>query len=307
MSSSALSAATMSPVAALHFRQKQSWDCGIACGVAATAILEGVPEAEHDALYDELKSCLPSESIWSVELAMALQSRGLRPAFHSTVLGVNEAHANLSFYTSVLPEDRPRVSEMFARARDSMLPMEQHHVELDYICDKLSKLECLFIALLDLRKLRCSRCIISASTFQFTFAGHYVLAVGYSYESDSIAYLDPAVCHSSTRGRGPYCYMKAADFEAARMTAGTDEDLIELSRGAVPESAEAGARAGSGREAAAGSTEAGGGASERGGGGDDRLGASAARHPESAHAAGGAARDPTRRDMGVSAHAASTS
>jgi hypothetical protein len=95
--------------------------------------------------------------------------------------------------------------------------------------------------------------------------------------------------------------MKAADFEAARMAAGTDEDLIELSRGAVREPAEAGARAGSGTEAAAVSTEAGGSATERGGESYDRIEDSATEHPEPTQAVGLAARELTRRDMGVTA------
>jgi Guanylylate cyclase len=233
----------------LHYSQKHTWDCGLACCAAAAGLLlekaassAASIEAAYEALLPLVENSAGGNGVWSIELALALQeilkSRRITPSFHSTLLGINESHGALSFYSKgdTLAADKPRVEALFDKAKAAGLPMYQHKKPLDVICDKLSKKEAIFIALIDLRRLRCQRCLpfLGTGSFQFVFAGHYVLLLDYDYKSDSFRYLDPAkprlLLHSSSSAEHPHCncVMLASDFEAARTSIGTDEDLIEI-------------------------------------------------------------------------------
>ena len=208
------------------FRQKSWWDCGLACSASAASVVLGQPQ---ELLYKQLQAHVPLTSVWTVELALALQAVGVpRPVFYTRVLGVNAAHAELAFYAPLLSTERPRIAALFEVARSRGLVMAERSLSLDHICDHLSRRACMYVALVDLRRITCKRCLIAAGAFQFVFAGHYVLLVSYDYATDQIIYMDPNVSHSAHATSGPYCVMAAADIEAARLVKGTDEDIIEI-------------------------------------------------------------------------------
>lgn len=125
---------------------------------------------------------------------------------------------------------------MFTTAAKMSLIASQGKKELRYVQEKLARGEALFIALADLRRLRCQRCLpfLGTSSFQFIFAGHYVLLLDYDPRSDSFRYLDPAqpsmLTHSVRSSEHPHCncVIRATDFEAAWAATGTDHDLIEI-------------------------------------------------------------------------------
>ncbi len=81
----------------------------------------------------------------------------------------------------------------------------------------------MFICLVDLRKLICKDCgkLDPRHLLQFTFAGHYVVLLGYSFERDEIEYMDPGAGKDR-------CFIDASQLDQARRVVGTDEDIIEI-------------------------------------------------------------------------------
>lgn len=133
-----------------------------------------------------------------LQLSDAPLLRSIIPQFHSQVLGVDPAHAELAFYSSVLERDAPRIQKLFAQASSAGIPLQQHHVPLDRLCDALARRESIFIVLVDVRPLKCARCTLGAGHFRWSYSGHYILLTGYSYEADAFTYMDPAVGHGTS-------------------------------------------------------------------------------------------------------------
>jgi len=233
----------------VHVRQRYTWDCGLACVAAAVGIVNGDAAAATLAgTLAELQREVDGTSVWTVELALMLHRRGLSPSFFSILLGIDPAHAALPFYSSVLAVDEPRITSLFAIAATMGLRMNQQHVNLDTLCHRLASKQSVFIVLVDARKLRCHRCMLfNTGSLSMSFVGHYVLLTGYRYAEDEFELMDPS---SWAPAR---CYTSAEGLEAARLAAGTDEDLIEVPLG---KSAAAEATTDSPSAAAAGATTA---------------------------------------------------
>lgn len=191
----------------VHVRQTGEWDCGVACATAVISLLLSSAGELVDvaAVYQRCAAKTTADGTWTIELALMLRHelqlstfpilKSVVPRFHSQVLGVDPAHAELSFYSSVLERDAPRIQKLFAEAASAGIPLHQHHVPLDRICDALSRRESLFIVLVDVRPLQCARCTLGAGHFRWSYSGHYILLTGYSYEADAFTYMDPAVGH----------------------------------------------------------------------------------------------------------------
>lgn len=121
-----------------HVQQRRAWDCGIACVemLLRAAYPAGVPQpisqyddsddeaggngarlARGDAdLWDDLADGVRNGSVWTVDLAVRLAERGMPHVYHTTMAGVNPAHAELSFYSG-FDDDAERLPAIFERAR----------------------------------------------------------------------------------------------------------------------------------------------------------------------------------------------
>ncbi|RYG40899.1 hypothetical protein EON68_03685, partial [archaeon] len=224
-----------------HVRQAAGWDCGLA---VATSVLLATQRASPAAaprvttragakaaaaaVYADLLSKVPSDSVWTIDVARLLASAGVALRLYTSVCGINPSHGRLAWYASVLEQDSDRVVAAFDAAVAEGMQVVGTPPEVDYICAQLHSGDVWFVALCDARHIACSKCWLRANMFQFTFAGHYLLLTGYSYATDEIEYMDPAA--SAAR-----CYMDAATFFRAWHSDGTDDDLIEIFRnGRVP-------------------------------------------------------------------------
>jgi hypothetical protein len=96
-----------------HVRQCKVWDCGLACAemlLRAAGIQSGVS-------FSDLSSVIEEQSVWTIDVALALAVRGIPPAYYTTVPGVNPDHRQLAFYSSGMDRDEVRVPLVYAEAK----------------------------------------------------------------------------------------------------------------------------------------------------------------------------------------------
>jgi len=164
-----------------------------------------------------------TRSIWSADLLLLCARLHLpRLAFHSTLLAVNPEYAGLAYYAGSLADDTTRVAGAFAAAAAGGVAMHQHHLPSSYFCDRLAAGAAVFIVLVDLRYLKCSKCWLKTPLFTTSYSGHYIVLLSYDPVTDAICYMDPATDAAC-------CFMTPAQFDTARTATGTDEDAIEIS------------------------------------------------------------------------------
>lgn len=173
-----LSARDVSEVAAaalMHVQQQHSWDCGLAC---AQMILNS---AGASTTHDELSSGVENNSVWTIDVALALARRGVvAVTYHTSLAGVNPAHRHLSFYTE-FDVDAARIPPLFDEAVRLGVVISEARLPLSTIVDRLARHRSVFIVLVDLRHMTCATCAAPhpATLLQFTYAGHYVLVTGF--------------------------------------------------------------------------------------------------------------------------------
>jgi hypothetical protein len=129
-----------------------------------------------------------------------------------------------------------------------------------------------FVVLVDLQHLRCTRCPVQPNLLHVAFAGHYVVVHGYDAARKELLYLDPSTASSASFGvgvgaarelerkgmdgsafsnaasrgrvrsltftthlspqflspRAAQCAIRLEDFERARSSNGTDDDVLEV-------------------------------------------------------------------------------
>lgn len=221
-----------------HVLQKESWDCGLAC-------IEAI--AERLGKSCELARALPDQSVWTIDLVLYLLERVSLPPrsvrFATTCAGVNPDLLTLSFYSSRLTLDAPRVTKEFERARSMGVDISVEALSLDHIQRKLTERRAVYLVLLDLRWMECKTCGSPLRALQFSFAGHYVVLHDYRQDDDTLVYMDPAASCSERPpitklcadvssffpgSHADACCMSTRVFDIARQSKGTDQDIIEI-------------------------------------------------------------------------------
>jgi len=211
-----------------HVRQSFNWDCGFACTEMVLRAL-GVPAAECS--LPQLRSVVgpSSTSIWTVDLAYALHAFGVRFRFLTATLGVDPAYKAEPFYKPTLDADALRVNELFDKADQHKIAIENKSVAEEDFVNLLRKQEQLVMALVDRRYLYrsaftsgggVSGLIDSCLSYCFSgYVGHYVLVLKYDDVRDGFLLHDPA--------KGPETiFVPSRDLHTARRCHGTDEDLV---------------------------------------------------------------------------------
>ena len=198
--------------------QRELWDCGLICAEMVLAHAGYVDEAGQ--LAAALLEGIIDGSVWTPDVAVRLASRGMRCTLHTTLPGVNSTYGALDFYARSFLRDEERVPRVFDEARSLGVEVVQGSVDASDVCAALEGGRTLFIALLDRRHQVCTVC--EGHTNSLIYVGHYVLLYGFDRERDRILYLDPAP------NVGDGCEMSTLDFDAARKSVGTDEDLIAV-------------------------------------------------------------------------------
>jgi hypothetical protein len=215
----------------------------------------GHPTLRYSELIKLLDPC--EQRIWSIDLALALDSMGVKEVFmRSTLLGADPSHGQMTFYDN-FDRDTRRVGLVFAEAQRRGMDVAQRHVPKEELVDLLRGGHVLLM-LVDHRYLRCLSCdatLPPAIAGEDEFSGHFILvigllppnsgsaaaaaassssaaSVGSASDSDPVLqYLDPSARHSP-------CTCTLSVLERARRSIGTDEDLVAVSlvanQGRVP-------------------------------------------------------------------------
>ncbi|CAL6412416.1 unnamed protein product [Bathycoccus prasinos] len=220
-------------------QQKRSWDCGLACALMILRELSKGFEEEKNAVKKvhlrDLKAFLKGEeSVWSIDIALALRAFGAkRVHFYTTEIGVKRQYKNERFYEKTFEMDAKRVKRAFAIAREKESGIEVRLVEGGMKDEWMErevgeKSEKMLIVLVDKIVLENGYDDENGANDEFRdhhrshngFVGHYVCVVG--VKGDSFIIQDPA--------RPEVVRVRKAVLHRARKSFGTDEDCIVVDR-----------------------------------------------------------------------------
>ena len=100
-----------------HVRQKNDWDCGIAC---VEMILRKYLGQEFDKeILDSLgKSLGFGTSVWTIDLANILVHFNIVCVYHTITCGVNPGYKNEEYYKTGFDTDEVRVNKLFESSRE---------------------------------------------------------------------------------------------------------------------------------------------------------------------------------------------
>ena len=192
-------------------QQKRSWDCGLACALMILRELSKGFEEEKNAVKKvhlrDLKAFLKGEeSVWSIDIALALRAFGAkRVHFYTTEIGAKRQYKNERFYEKTFEMDAKRVKRAFAIAREKESGIEVRLVEGGMKDEWMErevgeKSEKMLIVLVDKIVLENGYDDEHGANDEFRdhhrshngFVGHYVCVVG--VKGDSFIIQDPASC-----------------------------------------------------------------------------------------------------------------
>eukprot|EP00743_Colponemidia_sp_Colp-15_P013506 GILK01015727.1.p1 GENE.GILK01015727.1~~GILK01015727.1.p1 ORF type:complete len:259 (+),score=17.20 GILK01015727.1:48-824(+) len=216
-----------------HVRQSRHWDCGLAClkmvfPVFSTIMFESV-------LMDQM-AC--STSIWSIDLLHMLVRAGVSCWMSTITMGACSDYQNETFYKEDFDAESRRVNELFRDAKALRLSIVKRSIPFSELHRFLASEQGVVIALVDDRYLNCSTCPLSSLSsaklarrmFHHiagdtgSYLGHFIVVCGITATGE-IVYKNPAVNEER-------CILTVADFDKARTSFGTDEDLIFVSSNA---------------------------------------------------------------------------
>mmetsp|Transcript_12332 Transcript_12332/g.18483 ORF Transcript_12332/g.18483 Transcript_12332/m.18483 type:complete len:293 (-) Transcript_12332:103-981(-) len=201
-----------------HVRQKERWDCGIAC---IEMILGGT---KKNIDRNEILDSISTQSIWTIDLALCLHEIGVHIIFLTNTVGPSTSYRLLDFYSKQLEQDSIRVNKRFIEAESTNLVIRKASVDICYMSELLSRDACVIIILLN-RLLLPHHTSIGYSSLLWlirgstSYRGHYLILVGYCPENDAFVARDPAVADD-------FVFLPSHTLDFARKSFGTDEDLI---------------------------------------------------------------------------------
>uniref|UniRef100_A0A7S4B0T1 Guanylyl cyclase n=1 Tax=Chrysotila carterae TaxID=13221 RepID=A0A7S4B0T1_CHRCT len=208
-----------------HVRQSFNWDCGFACLEMA---LRALGVSQKDCSLQQLRSRVPSSSIWTVDLAHVLRDYGVRFRFLTAMPGVNPAYQHEAFYKPTIDSDSERVLRLFEKAAERDISIERASLSSQQLQELVVSDVNIVMVLVDRRRLyrsagdsinglveSLSQCIVGS------YVGHYVLITGYNEGRAEYNLMDPA-------RSGDELSVRADDLNAARLSHGTDEDIIVI-------------------------------------------------------------------------------
>jgi hypothetical protein len=235
----------------VHVRQKETWDCGIACLLMALRWLhrtttkqlddEGQNATTSNADLDSerrawILETAGTESVWSIDLVSILEKYRKKNQdvvdftylFSSKTLEVDQEHKDLKFYEKAFGDDEARVSKLFARAqRKQWNLIVQHQLRLDQVLELVCRPDCIAIALVDNNTILAAQKRKKGESEKkkktnLPFAGHYIVLSGLSRNGEM-------QIHNPAISKKIKC-MSLALFEKAWRAQGTDNDILFLVR-----------------------------------------------------------------------------
>ena len=202
-------------------KQKETWDCGLACVQMVVGVLgeDAKPTPEF------LQSRIAAPSVWTVDLAYLLSEFGVECEFLTSAPVLDpEAYKGSSFYEAGFDADARRVDLLLRAAASEGIQVCKRTLSATELWNLMREEETLVIALVDARLLhaRVRPSNGDPAADPSAFMGHYVLLVGLEDERNGYIVNDPARDDERT-------FVHADALEAARHAAGTDEDLLLIS------------------------------------------------------------------------------
>lgn len=195
--------------------QEHDWDCGLACAQMALRALGQPPDAVH---HTALRAKLDSDDIWTIDILFLLNAFGVHADYFTSSWGCALNHATKPFYASSHSKDFERVRHLFDRAKAEGMSVRIATFSAKELWDTLRHDDHMLLALVDLRYLYTDDHEVAGH-----FHGHYILLVGIDRELNCFLLRDPA------RKDGQTVHVSADRVERARLSDGTDQDLILIS------------------------------------------------------------------------------
>lgn len=191
------------------FPQTTIVNCGPSALRMALAFLDKDPGLETP---EDKCGIKEGKGVFTIQLAIAAASLGYKAEFYSKQISFNRENLKLEFYqkyADLADQSNKRVE----LAKSLGVHVEEKILDLDYILSRVNNNE-LPIILLDWN-------IVKAK--DKGYQGHFVPIVGYDEENIYVhnhSFLNPE----------PFLAIKKDIFETARKAAGTDEDIVIISR-----------------------------------------------------------------------------
>lgn len=217
------------PTQLVHVKQGELWDCGIACVqmVMMWIRTDGCCESRETML-----QVIGTESIWSIDLiyllATIIQKDEAAFMLCSNTFGVDQRHRALGYYQRAFHQDEVRVNQRFQEAARSGWPVLcLKYLSLAQVVRLISREDCIAIVLLDNSILR--------KRVGSTYAGHYVILCGISFQPEHLARVDGTMSKYCMVIKNPAIseetsYICPSGFEEAWRATGTDEDILFVTK-----------------------------------------------------------------------------
>jgi Guanylylate cyclase len=205
-----------------HYRQRTTWDCGVACVQMVLAGLHCSCDRE------QLLRSLATSSVWTIDLALLLHECGVHFEFCTKTVGCKAAYRSIDFYHKAFEQDADRVNRRFFEANAQGIGVRIASFSITELAQLVQSSSCAVIVLVDARHLpyhqahvqqHCSSSTTAADTS--AYKGHYLLLVGYLIDPGVFVVRDPAVDTEAL-------LLSHAGIDAARLSYGTDEDVLIL-------------------------------------------------------------------------------
>ncbi|XP_047920023.2 protein GUCD1 [Anser cygnoides] len=208
-------------------QQLYHWDCGLAC---SRMVLQYLNHLDNDEFQKAIQELQLTKSIWTIDLAYLMRHFGVKHKFCTQTLGVDKGYKNQSFYRKHFDTEENRVNQLFAQAKACKVLVEKCTVTVQDIQKHLSQGH-VAIVLVNAVLLLCDLCSSPVKYCCFLpigqkcfcrnpdYQGHFIVLCGYNKASGSIYYNNPAYADRT-------CCTSISNFEEARTSYGTDEDIL---------------------------------------------------------------------------------
>ena len=222
--------------------QLYDWDCGLACTYAILRTCTSEATRASIPSYDQFLALQREHPAWTIDLAFVVAESKARfelvldavaMEFYTTLAAANPEHASESFYASDFASEAERVNARFTRAREERLvQLHVQSVASETLIEWVESKRKLIICLVDYRVL----CAASGWKLeeedddgqqQQGYLGHFVVLCGFDRERECFECMDPNKYRGSD---DDFVRVGVEALDKARRAAGTDEDLLVVSR-----------------------------------------------------------------------------
>ncbi|XP_067683728.1 protein GUCD1-like [Haliotis asinina] len=205
-----------------HVQQCFHWDCGLAC---VSMVLKYFDIPSDQVYTSDLDSLQCGESVWTIDLAYLLKRYAIPHRYFTTTLGVDKNYSKQAYYCRNYDKESVRVNKAFDDAKANGIDVEQKTLGIEDIVRHL-KTDNLVISLVNWTQMECIWCdsvrkgCLCCLDLCAGYQGHYIVLCGYNTDKGHIYYRNP------DQGGPDICCSRFSQYDKARKSFGTDEDLL---------------------------------------------------------------------------------